>query len=172
MILTRRAQVLMVLVLLLTCIVFFYIFQGILPYYFSGRNNLHIIDIHVMRCGVACLFDSDYISNVRKAYNAERYTETFFLVDLLFPIIYTSLFLVLSYAFWNRKWNKWLLLVFIAGMMSDLGENGAFLYYLYHPGNTAATVTAICTSIKSLLFPVNFGLSLVLFTRGLRLPAN
>lgn len=164
--LTRKTQNLFVAGLLVVCVILFFIFKGIEPYFFSASDNLHIIDVHVKEGGFGALFDVGYISKAAKAYDTERYQQTFFLVDLVFPVVYSSLFLFLSYQSRKRKWYKWILLMYIAGALFDYGENSAFLYYLHHPSDLGATVTAYCTSFKSILFVSNALIGLFLFVRG------
>ena len=165
--LTFRAQAFLVLLFLIICVIFFFIFQGVEPYYFSGTPPLHTIDLHIKCVGLKGLFDWGYLSRVRHAYDPDRYRCTYYLIDLAFLLVYTFLFFLLSYKFWRKSWIRWIFCVYLVGMLADFIENSAFLYYLKRANESLAIVSSYCTTIKSFIFPLNLIVSFGLYISGI-----
>jgi hypothetical protein len=153
--------------LLSICIGFYFIFQRITPGYFSGTGNMHIIDTHVKDCGIAGLFDGPYVAKAAAFYNKENYEHSFLILDTIFPVFYSLFIVSLSFAFRQRKWYPLVIVFIMAGALFDYAEDYSFFYYLYHPSERLADQVAFCTSIKSLLLPLNIITGLLLFICGM-----
>ena len=135
-------------------------------YCFNDNTGLHIIDVHVQKCGVNGLFDGPYVEEAALKYRDGKYEKSFLIVDTIFPIVYSLLFISLI-SVRETKYHVLFVALIVAGALFDYGENFSFLYYLHHPSPRQAGIVAFFTSIKSILFPANIILALFLFVRGL-----
>ena len=151
--------------LLLLCVGFYIAFTAFVnDYCFRRTANLHIIDSHIMYCGIDGLFDGDYVEEAAPAYNKEKYRHSYLIVDSLFPIAYSAFFIsLLSFVKENtrRLWFIFFIALVVIGALFDYGENFSFLYYLEHPSKDQADRVAFFTSIKSLLVLSNFGIGII-----------
>jgi hypothetical protein len=114
----------------------------------------HPIDSHVLESFK--LFDTVYVQNAAQlGYNKANYFKLFFPVDLIFPIVYTLLFLSILLQFKGKIFYKWASGLIIAGCLLDYGENFSFAFYLisnYHP---LSFIVAFFTTTKSIVFAIN-----------------
>ena len=169
-------------VLLYVCafIAFRTLFTLIIPHYINETSGMTgPIDARAADC--KCLYDPAYVELAKTTgYNHSTYYSIYFPLDLVFPIVYSSMFLALINMYVTGKKFRWLRYLVIAGCVFDYLENFSFAAYLDAVGNGLAGVVALFTGIKSVLFVLNLlvfliGLAIVfvlLFRKEKKLPAS
>ena len=148
---------------------FRYLFIRIEPAYLQNPGlTPHPIDAHVLVCRQ--FFDAEYVRLAKNGgYDIKQFYRLFVPLDLVFPLIYTLLFLSMLSIFRARgicRYLKWLVIV---GCLFDYLENLSFLLFLKSADPWLAPVVAFFTTIKSLLFACNFILFLIAVVVGLLL---
>jgi hypothetical protein len=114
----------------------------------------HPIDVHVLECFK--FFDYQYVQNARQfGYNHANYFKFFFPLDLVFPIIYSLLFLSIVQQLQKKTYFKTAVVLIFTGCFLDYGENFSFAAYLMYNFNPLGFVVAFFTSLKSIVFAVN-----------------
>ncbi|MEO6734409.1 MAG: hypothetical protein ABIN01_24525 [Ferruginibacter sp.] len=135
--------------------IFRYLFNLATPYYiYNAALTPHSIDAHMAEC--KCFFDAEYIRLAKYGgYYQEGFYKTFALIDLVFPIIYTTMFLTALAIHRAQRLYIYLKWLVIAGCVADYLENFSFAIYLQLSELDLAPVIAVFTSVKSVLFLVN-----------------
>jgi hypothetical protein len=129
----------------------------------------HVIDSHVMYSRK--LFDTAYYLNAKEfGYNAHRYFNSFFLVDLIFPVAYTLLFLSTAALLSRSVYYRHLKVLFLTGGLLDYLENFSFALFLNSSDDSLAAPVAVFSTLKSLSFGVN--MIVVLFILFYSLPVR
>lgn len=143
-------------------ILFKTVFALIVPYYINMSDKMTgPIDARVGEC---CCFDQQYVQDVKKdnVYKVSGYQELFVPMDLVFPVLYTMMFLTLlnvrkNELLYKGRFKKFYDIFFYtvyAGMIFDYLENLIFFLYLKTDVELSLLV-AILTTIKTLLFVIN-----------------
>ena len=144
-------------------IVFRTVFVLIMPLYIKDPNVMKgPIDARVAECK---FFDASYVEQAKKpdGYNAAGYYEVYLPLDLVFPILYTLMFLSILtiykndrfYIYRNQSIYKSLRCLVFAAMIFDYLENFSFCYYLGSPAEISSLI-AFFTTIKTFLFILCF----------------
>ena len=157
---TLRKKMKLVLLLLSLIMLFKTVFSLIVPYYIKqGSETKAPIDTRVQQLE---FFDDEYVKQAKIDYDATQYFKLFFQLDLVFPVVYSILFLTILSVFKNKEFwiyknekryytLRWLI---IAGMAFDYLENFTFLLYLKSTFDLA-WIVAFFTTIKTVLFAAN-----------------
>jgi hypothetical protein len=120
----------------------------------------HPIDVHVLECFK--FFDYQYVQNARQfGYNHANYFKLFFPLDLVFPIIYSLLFLSIVQQLQKKTYFKTALVLIFTGYFLDYGENFSFAIYLIYNLRPLAFIVAFFTSLKSIVFAFNCVFALI-----------
>ena len=145
----------LIVVYLILFTAFKYIFSLINPLYLVNlAKTPHAIDIHPWACKV--LFDKDYIIDAKHlGYDHSMYYRTFLPLDLVFPLIYTLLFLSILQAIKKPVVYKCLFILILAGGLFDYLEDLSFSWFLTMPNDTWAAAVAFFSSLKTVLFIFN-----------------
>jgi hypothetical protein len=102
-------------------------------------------------------FDSQYVVDAKESgYNIPHFFQSFFPIDLLFPIVYTLFFLSVLQLVGKKKIYPLLKLIVLTGCMFDYLENFSFAIFLKSEGNSPAQLVAGATTIKTILVIINF----------------
>lgn len=135
--------------------IFRYLFTLAIPYFiYNPALTPHSIDAHVAEC--KCFFDAEYVKLAKYGgYFHEGFYKTFALIDLVFPIIYTTMFLTALAIHRGQRMYIYLKCLVIAGCVADYLENFSFAIYLQLKGPELSPLIAFFTSIKSILFLIN-----------------
>ncbi len=139
--------------LTLLFILFFYSLGG---FYFTGLCKMsHPIDEHVFR--TLHFFDTDYVIKAKSCgYNHARYFISYFIADMIFPVIYTAFFLsVIAPLKKMPLYKKILFILIIAGCLFDYLENASVAVFLCMRSDGLASTVTFFTAIKSVLFFIN-----------------
>jgi hypothetical protein len=131
------------------------IFHGLTPCYaYPTGPTPNPIDTRVIDSGH--FFDSHYVIAAKQSgYNIPCYYQTFLVLDLIFPLIYTFfLFSMLQFVKEKRVYTT-LKYLSIAGFAFDWLEDLSFALFLKLPGNALAPFVAACTTFKTILFLTN-----------------
>ena len=148
-----------VLIYICLFILFTILFSRIVPYYMNVSEEFDgPIDARAWDC--KC-FDQQYVKDVKEngVYKFPEYLKSFVPMDLVFPALYTLMFLTVLNVRRNKElykgvfktfYNIFFYLVF-AGMILDYMENVAFFVYLKMQSDLSFLV-AILTTIKTLIF--------------------
>lgn len=141
-------------VLLAIVMICMYIFMQLTDYYILDASlTPHPIDSHVEEC--KC-FDAEYVKLAKYGgYDHARYYWSFALLDLIFPLVYTFMFMCVLQIYSGYKFYIYLRWLAIAGCVFDYLENFSFAVYLQLKGPGFASVVAFFTAIKSVLFLIN-----------------
>jgi hypothetical protein len=147
-----RKNILYYLVLI---VLFKIIFHGLTPCYaYPNGPTPNPIDTRVVD---SCkFFDKDYVIAAKQSgYNITCYYQTFLVLDLVFPIVYTLfLFSMLEFVR-EKKIYPILKYLGIAGFAFDWLEDISFSIFLKLPGNGLALFVAASTTFKTILFITN-----------------
>lgn len=139
-------------------ILFRTVFVLIIPLYIKDPSVMKgPIDARVADCK---FFDATYVQQAKYGgYIFKEYFEVYLPLDLVFPILYTLMFLTILaiyknekfYIYKNRKLYNSLRYLVFAGMIFDYLENFSFSLYL---GSSAeiSSLVAFFTTIKTFLF--------------------
>ena len=103
-------------------------------------------------------------------YNAGGYFRTFFLLDMVFPIVYTLLMLTGVQLVQPPRKTVFLVAIF-AGALFDYLEDFSFALFLKTHADWLASSTALFTTLKSILFPLNLLTAFVLLVVFILRPA-
>ena len=154
--------------LLYTCLFLLFrtVFILLIPYYINVSSGMKgPIDARVFDLK---FFDEAYVRLAKNGgYIPAQYYNLYFPLDLVFPVIYTSMFLTALQLYKNRKFYKQLRYVVFAGMIFDYLENISFAMYLRSSSLEFSSLVAFFTTIKSILFAVNFIVFLIYILRGI-----
>ncbi len=136
-------------------LLFVLLFYSLDGFYFLGMCKMsHPIDEHVFR--TLHFFDTDYAIKAKNCgYNHARYFISYFIVDLIFPLIYTAFFLSIIDIFKKKPLHKFLFILIIAGCLFDYMENGSVAVFLCMRNDGLAATVTFFTTIKSILFFIN-----------------
>ncbi|MFT3912378.1 MAG: hypothetical protein QM737_23325 [Ferruginibacter sp.] len=136
-------------------LLFVLLFYSLGDYYFLGLCKItHPIDEHVFR--TLHFFDTDYVIKAKSCgYNHPRYFVSYFIVDMIFPLIYSAFFLSIIDVFKKTPLYKFFFILIIAGCLFDYMENGSIAVFLCMRGDGLAATVTFFTMIKSILFFVN-----------------
>lgn len=150
---TKRA----ILPFFLLFMMFYYTFEYVKIYYLNPKSTIKSpIDSKAF-------FNVDFVREAKATgYNIPQYFQTFFIVDLIFPLVYTILMLSINSLVRDQKKYHWLRKLIWAGMIADYLENFTFAFYLKSSGDGLAIVVATFTTIKTILFVVNMIISLLI----------
>jgi hypothetical protein len=133
------------------------------PYVFSAGAYDHIIDSH-LQYHPFYFFDSDYVMNAARCYNKTKYLHAYYVLDLAFLFIYSYAFLLLAHAWRKKDFYRLFRFSVILCALFDFMENTSFLLYLFNTNTKfLAVLTSIFTTLKSVLFILNIGISLFAF---------
>jgi len=135
--------------------VFRYIFGRITGYYIKDPVvTPHPIDVHPYECKV--VFDSNYIIDAKHTgYDHTKYFQSFLPLDLVFPLIYTLLFLCTIEVFKNIAGYKYFFTLILAGALFDYLEDLSFALFLNLSKDGLAGAVAFFSSFKTILFIFN-----------------
>jgi len=135
--------------------VFKYIFGKITGYYIKDPGiTPHPIDVHPYECKV--LFDSNYIIDAKHTgYDHTKYFQSFLPLDLVFPLVYTLLFLCIIEVFKKKAVYKFLFTLILAGGIFDYLEDLSFALFLNLSKDGLAATVAFFSSLKTILFIFN-----------------
>lgn len=140
-----------------------YTFGSVNPYVFTpSAEATHIIDSHLQECH-RCFFDSGYVQLAAQQYIPAHYLHAYYILDFIFPFVYSTLYLLLASGLRGRKSYRLFLATVIIGGAFDLLENTSFVFYLYHRLDWLSVQVAIFTTLKSVLFLANAIFALVAF---------
>ena len=150
------------LIYLCVVILFSLVFSKIVPYYMHVSKEFNgPIDVRVWKC--KC-FDPRYVKDVKEksVYKFPEYLKSFVPLDLVYPVIYTLMFLTLlkvrrNKVLYNGKFKTFYDIFFylvVAGMFFDYSENLSFLIHLKTQVDLSFLVAAL-TTIKTLFFIAN-----------------
>ena len=142
-------------------VIFRTLFSLITPYYlYAGGPTPVPIDAHAT--SLKYFFDAGYVQQAKDTgYNHAGYFKFFIPLDLIFPLIYTSLFLSLLQLYKKQKIYAILKWLIIAGCAFDYSENISFSMFLLLKGTALAPVVAFFTTVKTCLFVMNIFVFLV-----------
>ena len=152
-------------------ILFSLLFSCIVPYYMNVSKEFNgPIDTRAWEC--KC-FDPQYVNDVKEngIYKFSEYLKSFVPMDLVYPVIYTLMFLTLLNARRNKTLYNGTFKTFydiffylvVAGMSLDYMENLSFLLHLKTQIDLSFLVAAL-TTIKTLFFLANLvGFAIALF---------
>jgi hypothetical protein len=139
------------------------IFPIVNEYVFSPvKDANHIIDSHLQEEWLDGFFDSRYVQAAGERYIKERYI-AYYILDVIFPFIYTSAFFLMAIARRKRIEFKIFRTSLIACLVLDLLENSSFFIYLYNKDVGLAFVVSVFTTFKSVLFLLNLLFALFAF---------
>jgi hypothetical protein len=142
-------------------LLFRFIFGKIEPFYIKNAvASPHPIDVHAWK--VKFRIDKQYVMDANHyGYDHRRYFLSFFPLDLVFPILYTLLFMSCLQVCTNPQLYKVLTVVIIAGAVFDYLEDLSFATYLLGAGDGIATVVSFFTTIKTAFFIANIFMALM-----------
>lgn len=142
-------------------LLFRFIFDKIEPFYIKNAvASPHPIDVHAWK--VKFRIDKQYVIDAKNyGYNHLHYFLSFFPLDLVFPVLYTLLFMSCLQVCTNPKLYKALAVVIIAGAVLDYLEDLSFGAYLLGAGDSIAIVVSYFTAIKTAFFITNIFLALM-----------
>ena len=134
---------------------FIVIFYLITPYYtYPDGPTPSPADSRVMTAFK--FFDTQYVIDAKESgYNIPHYYRSFFIVDLIFPIIYTLFFLSVFQFVKDKKIYPVLQFFALAGCVFDYLENFSFAIVLQAKGNGLAMLVAGATTFKSIIVAIN-----------------
>ena len=159
-----------IILFLFLTVIFSFIFECIQPYYIKPNESGRLpepIDAVTMKDKE--IFNANYVIYAKeKSYKIDNYYQSFFIVDMVFPIIYTLFFLsaLTTVNYWKR-YNLFKKLI-LAAMVADYLENISFAVFLKLKGDGLAPVVAFFTTIKSLLIAVNIVVLIIIIITLLR----
>lgn len=150
-------------------ILFPYLFDAIKPYYLDDLCACpHAIDEHPLK--TFDFFNGKYILSAKSCYNIPEYYFSFFILDFIFPIVYSIFFLSVIRIWEERKPYLYFQVLIVAGFLFDYLENFFFAYFLRVGDNDLSSLISSFSSIKSFLFIINmvivFTALVKLITRG------
>jgi hypothetical protein len=131
---------------------FFAVFNGIQDFYLISATA-HPIDVDFMDSRI--FFHVDYVRDAPAFYDLDRYLISFFPLDMAFPVVYSLLFCSSLGLVQTGKWKKALIWMIILGAGFDYLEDFSFLSYLLSDADAFAVITAVATTMKSILFGLN-----------------
>ncbi len=148
-------------------VIFRTLFHLIIPYYLhAGAGMTGPIDAHAT-C-FSNFFDAGYVQEAKdRGYDHAAYFELYLPLDLIFPLIYTSMFVIMIKLYEQYRIYDILKWMIIAGCVFDYLENSSFSIFLLLKGNGLAPVVAFFTTIKTCLFVSNCLVFLVGFLIGI-----
>lgn len=149
-------------ILFVICRVLFSILTGyyIQPECMNDPNHNYPIDVRVLETHK--FSDADWVGEMgRKCYNADGYFRTFFPLDMVFPIVYTLLMLTCVQLVQPPRRTVFLTAIY-AGALFDYLEDFSFALFLKTHADWLTSSTALFTTLKSILFPLNLLTALVL----------
>jgi hypothetical protein len=113
----------------------------------------------------AIFYDSEFIENrtLFEGTNRDmaRYFLSFFPLDLVFPALYTLLFMSCLQVCTNPQLYKVLSVVIITGAVLDYLEDLSFATYLLGAGDGIATIVSYFTTLKTAFFITNIFMALM-----------
>ncbi|MEO8770968.1 MAG: hypothetical protein ABI402_12800 [Ferruginibacter sp.] len=136
-------------------LLFLLLFHFLKFYYINDYHKTrYSIDEYVLR--TCDFFNSQYVITAKYVgYDHARYYITFFVMDMIFPLIYTCMFLS-TVSGLKKNWMHVLFLISIfAGCLFDYLEDFSFAVFLSVRGDELAPAVAFFTTIKSFLYVVN-----------------
>ena len=141
-------------------LLFRFIFGKIEPYYIkNAAASPHPADVHAWKNHFR--IDKQYVMTAKySGYNHRRYFLSFFPLDLVFPVLYTLLFMSCLQVCALPQLYKVLAVVIIAGAVLDYLEDLSFATYLLGAGDGIATVVSYFTTIKTAFFITNIFMAL------------
>ena len=136
-------------------LLFRFIFGEIDSYYIKNTvASPHPIDVHAWV--VKFKIDKQYVMDANHyGYDHQRYFTSFFPLDLVFPVVYTLLFMSCLQVCTSRLLYRVLAIVIIMGAVFDYLEDLSFATYLLGAGDGIATVVSYFTTIKTALIIAN-----------------
>lgn len=157
---------------LVTAIVFYFLFEATTGYFIKDPlTTPHAIGAHDMKTGK--FFDNAFILKAKwQGYDHERFFRSWFLLDLVFPLVYSVLFFCCAVFYRNSKtlnerqatkrnlFYRYLGYCIIAGACMDYGENFSFAFFLLSSNDNLAVAVAFFTAFKSMLYSINMLLAL------------
>ena len=159
------------LILFVICRVLFSMITGyyIRPECMNDPNHNYPIDVRVLETHAAS--DPGWVKEMGTGcYDAAGYFRTFFPLDMVFPIVYTLLMLTCVHLVQPPRKTIFLTAIF-AGAIFDYLEDFSFALFLKTHMDWLASSTAIFTTLKSILFPLNMVTALILFVVFILRPA-
>lgn len=154
----------------ISVILFPYLFNGIKSYYIKDLCACtHPIDAHPME--KFDFFNDEYILSAKRiCYNIPHYYFSFFILDTIFPVVYTLFFLSVIKVWEKRKKYLYFQVIIFAGLLFDYLENFFFAYFLQAEDDNLSPAISFFSSIKSILVIVNMIIALTglvkLITKG------
>ncbi len=153
-------------------IIFYIAFEATTPYFIQDHiATPHAVDAHAMKTG--CFFDTAFVIKAKeRGYNHARFFKSWFLLDCIFPLVYSLLFLSCAALYRSNKHDaasmrrhrrvyRVSVCMIIACACFDYCENFSFAIFLLSASNTWAMPVAVFTAIKSILFSVNIIVAIV-----------
>ncbi|MEO6671119.1 MAG: hypothetical protein ABIN36_16675 [Ferruginibacter sp.] len=136
-------------------VLFLLLFHFLKSYYLRDIHQTpYSIDEYVLLTGN--FFDPSYLIIAKySGYDYARYYLSFFVADMIFPLIYTFLFLSIISGMKKDSWKLLFWISIIGCCISDYLEDFSFVAFLSMRGDELAQSVAVLTAIKSLLFLVN-----------------
>ncbi|MBS1663623.1 MAG: hypothetical protein JST68_21450 [Bacteroidetes bacterium] len=158
---------------ILLVVVFRFIFHGIGHLYLKSScwdDPLcsHPIDTQLLDGGSCRWFCWQYVQDAAHLYyNKAGYFRSFFLVDLVYPIVYTLTMLSIVRFCWNGRYKKIMVAAIWIGMGLDYTENFSFATYLCTDISWLPYLTAFATTVKTIFFISNALVSIFIGVRWL-----
>jgi hypothetical protein len=149
-------------------VAFYFLFEGVSSYYIANQLiSPHPIDSHLLYS--LRFFDSQYVVLAKNGgYNIPNFFKSFFVIDLIFPLVYTLLFLSIAQLTKLSRYYEILFYLILIGILLDYTENLSFAVFLKLNGDRFAAVIAFFTTLKSIVFSLNLiasSLVLIFFAR-------
>ncbi|AEV99473.1 hypothetical protein A4D02_26905 [Niastella koreensis] len=142
-------------------LLFRFIFGEIESYYIKNAVvSPHPIDVHSWEAKFK--IDKQYVMDAKHfGYDHQRYFTSFFPLDLVFPVVYTLLFMSCLQVCTHLKLYRILAVVIVMGAIFDYLEDLSFATYLLGAGDGIATVVSYFTTIKTILLIANIFMALI-----------
>ncbi|RAJ06569.1 hypothetical protein LX64_01696 [Chitinophaga skermanii] len=151
---------------ILLTVLFMLIFYYIKPLYLvNGGPCTGPIDVHPSE-SYGHFFDAAYVIKAKNAcYILPRFYYTYFIVDLIFPLLYTALFASAVKTLEHPGVQKTLFFFLLIGMGFDYLENFSFAIFLQLRSNSLAGFVAACSTFKTVFYVMNSLVCMVLILR-------
>ena len=136
-------------------VLFLLVFHFLKIYYINDlATTPYSIDEYVLCTGD--FFSSSYVIAAKNSgYDHAYYYLTFFIADMIFPLIYTCMFLSAISGVKKNRLRVFFLIIIIAGCLFDYLEDFSFAVFLSVRGDKLAPAVAFFTTMKSILYVIN-----------------
>ena len=136
-------------------VLFLLLFHFLKIYYINDlATTPYAIDEYVLCTGD--FFSSSYVIAAKNSgYDHAYYYLTFFIADMMFPLIYTCMFLSAISGIKKNRLRAFFLITIIGGCLFDYLEDFSFAVFLSVREDELAPAVAFFTTIKSFLYVIN-----------------